>query len=155
MTSYEWGAWKEYLQFEIYRLKYKKIDRNGKEKEVLYNISQLDLHHLYSGGDIDRMIKAKKRNIGILGLLRDSMINIVPMEHHSHIAQEKLVKYSYEDFLKIYDYFVDTGEAGLKTLKILNNNNNDLSKEGRIELLLIIIEEIFGEVRSPFDMIEG
>ena len=150
MTGNEWNAYKEFMQFEVYKVTY----TNAKEEEVLYSIGELDLHHLYGGGYIDQMVKAKKRDVEILTLFRNSMLNIIPMEHNAHIAKEGLIQYSYEDFIKIYDYFVKMGDSGKIGLRKLNHNNYDLTTEGKKLLLLFFVGEIFGETRSPFDQLE-
>lgn len=146
MTGNEWNAYKEFMQFEVYKIK--------DEKGSLYSVSQLDLHHLYSGREIDTIGKKGKRDIEILKIFRNGMLNIIPMEHNSHIAKEGLIQYSYEDFIKIYDYFVKMGDLGKIGLRKLNYNNYDLTTEGKKLLLLFFVGEIFGEIRSPFDQLE-
>lgn len=135
MTGYEWAKWKSFLM-EIY--------------DVKIIQSNVDLHHLYSGGEIDTIIKKGKRSKEILKLFRNSILNMLPMEHNAHIKQDDLIKYRYEDLIRIYIYFNELEEVGIRALHNLNYGGN-LNKEGMIKLLHIIIKDIFGELIHPFD----
>lgn len=98
---------------------------------------QIDLHHLYSQHTIANNFLKKtdpKEFIGIRGFIH-SILNIVPVDHDSHIQGVKNLQWDIKDYKKIV-YYLEENIDFIDDINFINSNIN------AVETALIIFENL-------------
>lgn len=104
-------------------------------KKCFLESKQIDLHHLYSQHTIvNHFSKSTDFNIGMRGFIH-SILNIVPVDHDSHIQGVKQLQWDIKDYKKIVSYLEENIDF-IDDINFINSNIN------AVETALIIFENL-------------